>query len=154
VSPRGHDALWTCPKCGERFVTANLWHSCGAVALEAHFARAEPQVRLLFDALLAAIQRIGPVHVIPQKTRFAGCVVRRRHLRCGLYFTERLEHPRIVRIEAYGPRAFGHFFELREPGDLDATVQGWLRRAYAVGEREHLARGTRRDAPTTERSKP
>ena len=25
--------LWTCPKCGAKFVTKNLWHSCGKATL-------------------------------------------------------------------------------------------------------------------------
>jgi hypothetical protein len=29
--------LWTCPKCGHRFVTRNMWHSCSDYSLESHF---------------------------------------------------------------------------------------------------------------------
>jgi hypothetical protein len=26
--------LWTCPKCGRRFVSRNLWHACGDYSVE------------------------------------------------------------------------------------------------------------------------
>lgn len=26
--------LWQCPRCGERFVTPNMWHSCGKFTLD------------------------------------------------------------------------------------------------------------------------
>ena len=31
------DLLWRCPKCGHRFVTRNIWHSCGHYRLADHF---------------------------------------------------------------------------------------------------------------------
>ena len=33
--------LWTCPACGERFVSPRLWHSCGRHTYDALFARSE-----------------------------------------------------------------------------------------------------------------
>jgi len=30
--------LWTCPTCGERFISANLWHSCGRRTYDRLFA--------------------------------------------------------------------------------------------------------------------
>ncbi len=45
--------LWTCPKCGERFVSPRLWHSCGRFSADALFSRSEPHVRRIFDRLVA-----------------------------------------------------------------------------------------------------
>jgi hypothetical protein len=36
--------VWTCPKCGARLVTRNLWHSCGSFTLEGLFAGSDPSV--------------------------------------------------------------------------------------------------------------
>ena len=63
--------LWTCPTCGHRFVTRNMWHSCSNYSLEGHFERKEPSVRQVFDKLLGLAEQCGPVTVIPQKTRIA-----------------------------------------------------------------------------------
>lgn len=40
--------LWECPKCGERFVTKNIWHACGKFTVENLFARNEPHLIRLF----------------------------------------------------------------------------------------------------------
>src|SRR5206468_12432860 len=61
--------LWKCPKCGQRFVTRNMSHSCGHHTLAEHFADKSPEIRQLFEALLQAVQRFGRVHVYAQKTR-------------------------------------------------------------------------------------
>src|SRR5438034_280358 len=45
--------LWKCPKCGHRFVTANLSHSCGRYRLAAHFAGKSGAVRAAFSRLVA-----------------------------------------------------------------------------------------------------
>ena len=36
--------LWTCPKCGERFVIATPYHSRGRYSYEAHFANTKSPV--------------------------------------------------------------------------------------------------------------
>jgi hypothetical protein len=47
--------LWKCPKCGHRFVTKNLWHSCVCVPLR---RRADhPRLRKIED-----FGRLGQVH--------------------------------------------------------------------------------------------
>ena len=61
--------LWRCPKCGARFVTRNMWHSCGKFTLETLFAKSEPQVLPLFKKFAALVRRCGRVTMIPQKTR-------------------------------------------------------------------------------------
>lgn len=57
--------LWKCPKCGERFVTKNMWHSCGKFTLEELFARSEPHVYQLFNQFAEMMRKCGPVTMIP-----------------------------------------------------------------------------------------
>ena len=47
---RRQQPLWKCPRCGHRFVSRNLWHSCVRVRLADHFWGKAPGVRQLFDA--------------------------------------------------------------------------------------------------------
>jgi hypothetical protein len=42
--------LWTRPRCGHRFVTRNIWHSCTQFELSHHFDGKAARVRELFDA--------------------------------------------------------------------------------------------------------
>jgi hypothetical protein len=134
--------LWRCPRCGAGFVTENLWHSCEVHTIEEHFARSEPHVAETYRAYEDAVRSIGPIEVIPQKTRvafmvrmrFAGCQFRRRWLQAGFIAKRPIESPRIFKSERYGPRTWGHYVRLRSPADVDDELVGWLREAYAVGE--------------------
>jgi Domain of unknown function (DUF5655) len=136
--------LWRCPQCGERFVTANIWHSCGKYSLDDLFARSEPHVLKLFRKFAKMVRACGPVTIIPQKTRvvfqvrirFAGCYPRKKYLLCGLALRQELKSPRIVRTEKFANRFVGHYFNVQSEADLDAELQSWLRQAYKVGAQQ------------------
>lgn len=146
MSDDPHPELWTCPECGHRFVTANMWHSCSQYDLEHHFSGTEPSVRQSFDRFLEAIEACGPVVVIPQKTRiaiqakvrFAACVVRKKWLLANLWLTRRVEHPKLTKIERFGPGSYGHRFRLDGPEDVDEALEDLIQEAYRVGLRQHL----------------
>ena len=37
MATRKKKPLWTCPKCRHKFVTRNMWHSCGRFRVTDHF---------------------------------------------------------------------------------------------------------------------
>ncbi|HEY7522497.1 MAG TPA: hypothetical protein VH720_02410 [Candidatus Limnocylindrales bacterium] len=123
----GGSELWLCPRCGHRFVSANLWHSCSRFTLDEAFARSTPEARSGFERFVALIERCGPVVVIPQKTRivlmarvrFAGCKVRRDHVLATIALTRRVDHPRWTQVEEVAPGWIAHRFPIRGPEDLD-----------------------------------
>jgi hypothetical protein len=133
--------LWKCPKCGERFVTRNMWHSCGRYSLQALFAGSEPRVFRMFQKFAAMVRRCGPVRMIPQKTRvvfqvrvrYAGAIPHKSHLMCGFALAKRHDDPRITKIVSYSPYFHGHHMRIDSAKQLDAQVQRWLREAYGVG---------------------
>ena len=144
---RAQRPLWQCPKCGRWFVTRNLSHSCARYPLARHF-RGKPRARVLFDAFRAAVEAIGPVRVVPNKTRIAfmvrvrfTCVVsvREDSLRCSIWLTRRVASKRWVREDKYGPHCYVYLFELRSPRDLTAEIRRYLRESYDVGCQRHLA---------------
>ncbi|OLC46061.1 MAG: hypothetical protein AUH43_14800 [Acidobacteria bacterium 13_1_40CM_65_14] len=109
--------LWSCPKCGAKFVSANMWHSCGRYRLEDLFATSEPHVFKMFQKFQRMVESCGPVTMIPQKTRvvfmvrmrFAGATVRKTNLRVGLILERKLpDDPRIEKIETFGSHSHGH----------------------------------------------
>lgn len=144
--PLNRKPLWRCPKCGERFVTKNMWHSCGKYSLETMFARSEPHVRKLFDKFARLVRACGPVRMIPQKTRivfqarvrFAGTVPRKSYLLCTIALPRRSRSSRFLKIDTYAPHFHGHRFRVDSEEDLDAEVRRWIRTSYAVGEQKHL----------------
>jgi Domain of unknown function (DUF5655) len=133
--------LWRCPKCGERFVTRNLWHSCGKFSLTELLSRSEPEVTVLFKKFSKMVRACGRVKTIPQKTRvafqvrmrFAACYPRKRYLRCTVVLERRLDSPRFARITEFSPQVVLHEFDVRSKDDLNEEVQSWLRESYEVG---------------------
>ena len=141
--------LWTCPSCGRGFASRNQSHTCAALGdLDRHFARASPQVRATFDAVLACVRAIGPVQVLAEKTRialqvrmsFAAFMPRRDWLNGHLVLARRIDSPRFLRIDTFSPRNVVHVFRLSRPDEVDAEFAAWLAEAYRVGAQEHLRR--------------
>jgi hypothetical protein len=141
--------IWTCPACGRTFANLNQTHTCAPLGdLDRHFAGTEPWVREAFDRVLAAVTALGPVSVLPEKSRialharmsFAALTPRRRWLDGHLVLAHRVDSPRFRRVEVYSPRNILHAFRLTGPDEVDAEFRGWLAAAYDVGRQRHLGR--------------
>ena len=63
--------LWPCPKCGRRFVSANMWHACGDNSIEGFLEGKGERARQLFHRFQELIAECGPYEVAPAKTRVA-----------------------------------------------------------------------------------
>jgi len=50
MKPNLTKPLWTCPKCGAKLITRNLWHSCGEATLKDWKARMGPNARKFYGA--------------------------------------------------------------------------------------------------------
>ncbi len=139
--------LWTCPRCGHQFVTRNLWHSCGQYELQDHFEGKLPAVQATFDRLVAAVEACGPVTMYAQKTRivfmdrvrFAGVITRKRFLYFSLWLRRRVEHPRLHKVEVFGPDSFGHRFRLERAAEIDPQLEALICEAYEVGRQRHVS---------------
>ena len=141
--------LWVCPRCARAFANRNQTHTCAPLGdVDSHFAGSQPRVRETFDAVLEAVAALGPVTVLPERTRialqvrmsFAAFVARRRWLDGHVVLDRRIDSPRFRRIEEYSPRNVLHAFRLTGPADVDSEVRDWLAAAYAVGRQDHLSR--------------
>lgn len=139
--------LWRCPRCGQRFVSRNLPHSCATRSLEVHFADCEPNVRPTFEALLAALRAHGRVLVNATKTRitfqgrmrFAGVQrPRRAHLAARFLLTRPVRDDRITRVDYIPPYYYDHHLRLETPSDVDARLRRWLAESWRVGQQEHV----------------
>lgn len=140
--------LWKCPKCGHRFVTKNLWHSCVRVPIAAHFWGRARERKATFDKWLAAARACGKVTAYAQKSRitimarvrFAGAVVHNSYLDAGLWLRRKADHPRLRRIEDFGRLGQVHHFRLERPDDVDADLKALMREAYRVGTQDLTAK--------------
>ncbi len=139
--------MWRCPECGRSFANPNQTHTCAALkTLESHFVDRDPRVRATYDAIVEALKSIGPVTVLPEKTRialqvrmsFAALIPRKRWLDGHLVLARRIGSPRFRRIETFSPRNILHGFRLESPDEVDPEFISWLEEAYRVGEQRHL----------------
>ena len=133
--------LWTCPDCGQSFVTRNMSHSCCRFTEEEFFDGRDAQ-RALYRAFLACIERCGPVTVNVNKTRisFQGRArfasvnrVTRDGLACHLWLKRPIESPRFTRVEHFPPADYVHNFKLTDRSELDDELARWIAEAYEVG---------------------
>ena len=139
--------LWKCRTCGRSFANRNQSHACGRFTLAHHFRGKPPAIRALFKEVVAAIRAIGPVRVLPEKTRiafqvrmsFAQVTPRQAWLDGHLVLARRLEHPRFRKVETFSPRNHLHVFRLTQASDIDADFRAWLAEAYLVGDQRHLS---------------
>jgi hypothetical protein len=138
--------MWACAKCGRTFANRNQVHTCAPLGdLDRHFAAAAPLVRATFDRVLAVVRNLGPVEVLPEKTRialhvrmsFAAFMPCRNWLNGHLVLARCIDSPRFTRIETLSPRNVVHAFRLTSPADVDAEFVAWLTESYRVGTQEH-----------------
>ena len=142
--------LWRCPKCRRAFANRNQTHACGRHRLATHFQGKDPHVRRIYEAVVAMLKSIGPVRVLPEKTRiafqvrmsFAQVTPRKQWLDGHVILARRLQHARFTTVQTFSPRNHLHAFRLRSAADVDAVVRGWFAEAYAVGRQQHLRRAT------------
>jgi len=141
--------MWTCPECGRTFANRRQTHTCAPLrTLDEHFAGLDPAVRRTFDAVLEVVRSLGPVDVLPERTRialhrrmsFAAFRPHRHWLDGHVVLARELRSPRFRRVTTFSPRNVLHEFRLTSPEEVDAEVAGWLTEAYRVGEQRHLGR--------------
>jgi len=124
-----------------------MWHSCGKFSLKDLFARSEPRVRKIFRKFARLVRACGRSRMIPQKTRvvfqvrmrFAGATPRKSYLVCHFILPRKIDNPRFEKIETFNPRCHAHYLRIKADDELDADGARWLKEAYAVGQRKHLA---------------
>ena len=136
-----------CPRCRTRFVSRNLWHSCGHFTLRG-FLKGKPKRGIeLFRYFLREYRKIGPIRLHPVKTRVAFMVevrfsgvstIGKSFVTGSLVLTERHPSRKFFRIEFIPPRYYLHHFSLSDESEIDSEFRTVMKMAYAVGERKHL----------------
>jgi hypothetical protein len=140
--------LWRCRKCGRSFANRNQSHACAKHTLAKHFRDKRLEIRTLFNAVRDAIRALGPVRVLPEKTRiafqvrmsFAQVTPRQNWLDGHVVLARRLDHPRFRKVETFSPHNHLHAFRLARIDEIDDEFRAWLAEAYQVGEQRHLNR--------------
>jgi hypothetical protein len=105
-----------------------------------HFTGKEPATRKIYDRLLQASGKFGPVMEDPKKTSihlvnktaFAGVVARKNAIVLTMKSDREIASPRIHKSEQTSASRFHHEVRLTSPADVDAELTGWLKAAYEL----------------------
>jgi Domain of unknown function (DUF5655) len=114
--------------------------------LEAYFATGPPWERPVFDAVLAHVETLGPIHVEPVSVGIfiksasgrpgAGSLLELRPLTkwTALSFPldQPVRHQRIARKPVRTATRWYHWVNLRTPDDVDDQVKDWLSASWAL----------------------
>ncbi|MEJ1195289.1 DUF1905 domain-containing protein [Pseudarthrobacter sp. CCNWLW207] len=149
VLPPGRQSdlpLWTCPDCGQSFVTRNMNHSCAVHSLDEPYRGKPPEIRQLFDLVRQTVEAMGPVTLVPYRdrmafmvrVRFAGAKPAKRWLDVDFWLTRRIESPRFRKVETLTPYTHIYTVRVTNRAAVDDELAGWLREAYEVGCQHHL----------------
>ena len=106
----------------------------------AHFANRPPEVRALYDRLLATARKwgvvleapnTGSIHLV-RETVFAGVAPRRDGLLVSFKSTKDFDSSRIVKRERPSTKRWYLYVKLTSPTDLDREVVGWLAASWEM----------------------
>jgi hypothetical protein len=132
-------AAWTCPDCNRQFGRNKQSHDCApAMTLTEYFSTGPPIERPIFDAVMAHLDSLGPVHVEPVSVgiffkaprKFAQLRPMQKWVALSFSLPRIIDHRLMTRKPiAHGGRYYC-VVNLRGPGDLDDEIRGWLTEAY------------------------
>jgi hypothetical protein len=107
-----------------------------------HLDGRAPQVRGIYDRLLAAVRKFGPVEEDPKKTSihlnrksaFAGIATRKTAVIVTLKSTADIKSPRIVKHQRQSASRWYLDVRLEGPAEVDRELQQWLRASYELSQ--------------------
>jgi Domain of unknown function (DUF5655) len=131
---------WTCPECGRQFRRTRQSHECSpAMTLDEYFATGPPHERPVFEAVMAHLATLGPVHVEPVSV---GIFIKRdgsfmelrpmeRWVAMSFPLRRRAQHRTIVRKVTQWHGRYYHIANVRLPEDLDDALLDLITESYA-----------------------
>lgn len=130
---------WVCPSCQRQFGRRNQSHECApAMSLEEYFSTGPARERPIFEAVMAHLETVGPVHVEPvsvgifikRSRTFAELRPKRDWVALSFGLLHEVRHPKIARRMRGSGRRVYHVVNVRTPEDVDEVVRDWLTEAY------------------------
>jgi hypothetical protein len=130
---------WTCPECGRLFDRAGCNHECEpGLSLDEYFSTGPAHERPVFEAVMAHLSGLGPVHAdvvsvglfLKNPRKFAELRPMARWVSVAFALPHRAHHRTIVRkVVEYGGR-WWHVANVASPDDLDDDLRHLLAEAY------------------------
>jgi hypothetical protein len=130
---------WVCPECGRQFGRNRQSHDCQpAITVDEYFSTGPPHERPVFDAVMAHLDTLGPVHVEPVSVgiflkcprKFAELRPKQKWVALSFVLSHEIDHSKIARKMRGSATRIFHVVNLRSPDDVDEDVRGWLTESY------------------------
>lgn len=130
---------WVCPNCDREFGRANQSHVCvPGCTVDECFAGRPPVQRAIYEAVLAHLATLGPVHAdavqvgvfLKTERKLAELRPRARSLALLLALPRTMAHPRISRTMRASGDSTVHLIPLTSVDDVDDELRDWLTEAY------------------------
>ena len=110
--------------------------------IKTHFEGKDAAVRQIYDRVLKAAGKFGPVVEEPKKTSihlmnktaFAGIATQKRAIVLTIKSDRKLSSPRIHKSEQTSANRFHHEVKLTSPSDIDSELVKWLKDGYELSE--------------------
>jgi hypothetical protein len=132
-------ARWVCPRCDRQFARAGQSHDCiPGDTVDASFAGRPEGQRAAYDAVLAHLRALGPVHedavsvgvFLKRDRKLAELRPKSKWLSLTLYLERAIDDPRVARSMRLTSTRFVNEVKLRTSDDVDVVVCEWLTEAY------------------------
>jgi hypothetical protein len=130
---------WTCPECGRVFGRTGQGHDCApGLSLEEYFETGPPHERPVFDAVMAHVESLGPVHAdivsvgifLKNPRKFAELRPMQKWVAVSFSLRREARHRTITRkVIEYGNR-YWHIANVATPADVDDALRDLLTEAY------------------------
>ena len=109
-------------------------------AVSQHFENKDPVVKSIYERVLRESRKFGKVTEKPKKTSihlvnrsaFAGVTTRKNALLLNIKSAAPIKHARIAKSEQLSASRFHQEVKLTSPDEVDSTLIGWLKDAYAI----------------------
>lgn len=111
-----------------------------AFTVESHFEGKDAAVRRIYDRVLKATGKFGPlveepkktsIHLV-NKTAFAGVATRKSAMILTIKSDRKIPSLRIHKSEQTSAKRFHHEVKLTAPDEVDSELLKWLKDAYAL----------------------
>ncbi len=132
---------WQCAECGRSFGRNRQAHDCApGLTLAEYFASGPAHERPVFDAVVAHLETVGPVHLdvvsvgifLKNPRKFAELRPKDRWVALAFDLGRRATHPTITRkVIEHGGR-YWHVANIADPGQFDDDLAGLLTEAYEL----------------------
>jgi hypothetical protein len=128
-----------CPACDREFERANQSHVCApAGTVDQTFAGRPPAQRAAYEAIMAHLATLGPVHVdavgvgvfLKSDRKFAEIRPMARALSINVLATHAADHPTVVRSQRISSDRVWSVIRLHGPDDVDDALLACLALAY------------------------